>query len=167
MKLKNAETRLSQGLEYAFGQENLIKTFSFAILAYLIIVSISAPTYITQIFSQDIQNGLAIFKTVLSVHIETSGIVFPALLSLLFGINLTNLLTSAKSNKDTKGSLTAIIPSLIAAGCGSCGIGILAIVGLAGAVSILPFGGSELYILGSLLLVYSIIDIGNPKTCDV
>lgn len=51
------------------------------------------------------------------------------------------------------GSLLALVGS----GCASCGLPLLALIGLSGAVAYLPFGGMEISLLALGLLVVSIV----------
>lgn len=62
-------------------------------------------------------------------------------------------------------SLTGVAPALAASGCASCGAGLLAFLGFAGGISLLPFDGALLRVGGLLLLVYFIGRAGHPERC--
>lgn len=81
------------------------------------------------------------------------------LISLLFGLNLELVLRKLKFLKK-QGNLHitfgAGILSLVSAGCASCGLSFASVIGVAGAVSLLPFKGLELYILALIILLASL-----------
>lgn len=62
-------------------------------------------------------------------------------------------------------SLTGVAPALAASGCASCGAGLLAFLGFAGGLTLLPFDGALLRVAGVLLLVYFIGRTGHPERC--
>lgn len=64
-------------------------------------------------------------------------------------------------------SLTGVGPALAASGCASCGAGLLAFLGFAGGLTLLPFDGALLRFGGILLLVYFIGRAGHPDRCRV
>jgi hypothetical protein len=82
------------------------------------------------------------------------------IIAFLFGLNLELVLRKLKFLKK-QGSLHitfgAGIISLISAGCASCGLSFASVIGVAGAVSLLPFKGLELYILAILILLASLL----------
>lgn len=99
-------------------------------------------------------------------------IVLLILISFIFGLNTQlivtriDLLTHAKNLKITMG---AGIISIIANGCSACGLSLLSILGLTGAITILPFRGIELSLLGltllSITLFYNLDSI--DKACAI
>ncbi len=82
-------------------------------------------------------------------------------IALLTGLNIMLLVQRFQSMKASGGihliagggSLLALVGS----GCASCGLPILALIGLSGAVAYLPFGGMEISFLALGLLAVSII----------
>lgn len=79
--------------------------------------------------------------------------------AILFGLNLELVLRKIRFLAQF-GSLhvalgTGII-SLVATGCASCGLSLASIVGLGGALALLPFHGLELYILAIIILIISL-----------
>ncbi len=81
--------------------------------------------------------------------------------SLLAGINIALLAFRIKSlkslnYKETGSSAGGTITSIMASGCSSCGISVLSMIGLAGGLTFLPFGGLEFGLIGIILLLFSI-----------
>lgn len=96
--------------------------------------------------------------------------------SLLAGINVALLAFKIKSIKSfnyKEGSLGTggTFLSILTAGCSSCGIGILSLIGVAGGLTFLPFGGLELGFVGIAVLLFSIYltskGIMNCKSCQI
>jgi len=63
--------------------------------------------------------------------------------------------------------LSGVAPGLLAAGCASCGAGVLGLLGFAGALAALPLGGTLLRIGGIALLVVALASTGDPRRCAV
>ncbi len=61
-----------------------------------------------------------------------------------------------KKRNNLKITLGAGIISIAAAGCASCGLSFISIVGLGGALAALPFRGFELYIISIAILLLSL-----------
>ena len=65
---------------------------------------------------------------------------------------------------------SGIIVGLLAPSCPACAIGILSVVGLGGFLSVLPFKGQELGVIGVLILVGSMFFLSNKiatKVCKL
>ncbi len=86
-------------------------------------------------------------------------IVLVVIMGILFGVNMT-LLVNKFSALKRRGNLrimfgTGII-SVFAAGCASCGLSFASLIGILAVLTILPFGGIELYFVAILVLLASI-----------
>jgi hypothetical protein len=86
--------------------------------------------------------------------------------AVLIGITLTNFTVQVSRKNLSKSSLTSIAPGVVAGGCG-CGLGVLSLVGLAGATALLPFNGNLVVLTGMVLMLYALNDMGDPEKCDV
>lgn len=81
-------------------------------------------------------------------------------IALLFGVNLELVLRKIrflKSQGNLHITIGAGIISLISAGCAACGLSFASVIGVAGAVSLLPFHGLLLYLLSILILFASLL----------
>lgn len=86
--------------------------------------------------------------------------------SLLIGVTMVNFGIQLSQKNLSKETLGAMLPGFIAGGCG-CGIGMLGILGIAGAVTALPFQGNLVILAGMLLMTYSLNEMGDPEKCDI
>lgn len=135
----------------------LMISFSVLIMNVSLIFNPIAPGYtlfdrIVLVFN--LLGGLFTNNTLLSASLLIST-------SLLAGINVALLVikiknTKAVSYKESGLSSGGTIASVMATGCSSCGISILSLIGIAGGLTFLPFGGIELGFIGLLLLLFSI-----------
>lgn len=163
----NLKTDFIDGIKHSFGKENIFYTFlaSFTIFALLIVLS--SPGSILQ--SARFSLGLLpdTLKLILLANIQSGMFLPSSLYSLLLGAIVINMIKSFKVQNSSLENTLAAIPGIAAAGCGGCGVGLLAFFGFAGALSLLPFGGNELYAVGIAVLALSIARIGDPTVCDV
>jgi hypothetical protein len=119
-----------------------------------------------------LSSGLLNFPRVLYLGTVTMiqggyfGFLLKIIYAVMIGVTVMNFGIQLTRDNLSKSSLTSLGPGLLAGGCG-CGIGILSIVGLAGATALLPFNGNLLMIAGLGLMLYALNDMGDPEKCDV
>ncbi len=163
----NLKTDFLDGIKYSYSKENILYTLTASITSFILLIIFSAPGSALQ--SARFSLGLLpdTFKLILLENIY-SGMFLPSLIySLLLGAILINMIKSFKVQSSGLKNMAAAVPGIAAAGCGGCGAGLLAFFGFAGALSFLPFGGTELYAVGVAVLALSIARIGDPTVCDV
>jgi hypothetical protein len=96
-------------------------------------------------------------------------------MSLLIGIVISMIVFRVKyvktNNIGKKRTTLAIILGVAAPGCAACGIGLLPLIGLGGALVYLPFQGLEIGLVSLLLLFFAINSISksisNGKLCKI
>jgi hypothetical protein len=103
-----------------------------------------------------------------------SGIDFVLLLiiSVLFGANFAFVIEKfnfIRKQHNLRLTIGSGIISLASAGCASCGLSLVSLVGLGSALAILPFRGVELYLLAIAVLLASFLYNLNSiyKACNV
>lgn len=82
--------------------------------------------------------------------------------SVLVGANIIMVIKLIRELQESKGKLSFVVGGstlvgVVVAGCSSCGFSILSILGLAGALSFIPFGGLGLHLIIIALLIFSIL----------
>lgn len=82
------------------------------------------------------------------------------LASVLVGANILIVFKSLKALKKTGGKLTlavggSAVLGVVIAGCASCGVSVLSLLGIAGAIAFIPFGGITLQLIAIILLIFS------------
>lgn len=161
---------LLQGLRGAVSnKKRAVSTLLIGAAAFLLTVFSSSPEYSIQMIFAGINYWSMAFITRLSGMYTTTGaagIMLTSVFSLLVGVTLTNTLVQIKRNKISFDTLGAL-PGFLAAGCASCGVGVLSLLGLGGVLASMPFQGNLLRLGGILLLAELIIRTGSPDNCKV
>jgi hypothetical protein len=93
-------------------------------------------------------------------------------ISILLGLVVSLMFFKIDANKSFKGNLTksgtiGAFLGVAAPVCAPCGIGLLSLVGIGGALLFLPFKGLEIGLLSIVLLSYSVISLGSDiNSCN-
>ena len=149
-------------------RRGMLTLFS-AFIVFSITALSSRPGYSIQMLQSGFINWPLAVSTRFSSIVLTSGVTgafLTLVFSLLVGATLTNTYVQFRMNSVSLDSLGAV-PGFLAAGCASCGVGVLSILGLGGVLASLPFHGNSLRIGGVLVLVLLIARTGDPETCKV
>lgn len=73
--------------------------------------------------------------------------------------------TRIQKKKDSVGGL-GVFAGILASGCSSCGVGVLAVLGVVGGTAILPLGGFEIWGLSTVILLVSLFYLSKGiNTC--
>ncbi|MEK6809900.1 MAG: hypothetical protein AABY40_04445 [Nanoarchaeota archaeon] len=111
------------------------------------------------------------FNLVVSAHntMSTASFVFLILISLLSGIvfSLSIFLFKRQISYSAGIGFTGIASSVLAPACSSCALGLAGILGISGILSLLPFKGLELGMLGIVLLSASILYLSGKISVKV
>lgn len=99
------------------------------------------------------------------------GVVLPVLIAGLVSVTAVVTGVSLLQQRQAEQSLGGIVGGgigVLSAGCASCSVGVLALLGFAGAVALLPFGGKGLQTASVLLLLVSLEYTGRrSSSCEV
>ncbi|ELY34368.1 hypothetical protein C500_00497 [Natrialba magadii ATCC 43099] len=138
-------------------------------VTYAVLVLSTMPEFTIQMLG----DGLHWFDYVLvslteSVYMTdgVAGLALVVLYALLTGVAVVN----AVSQLQIVGlagvtNLSGVLPGLLASGCASCGAGLLAFLGFAGGLTLLPFDGTLLQLGGLTLLLFFLGRAGHPEQC--
>ncbi|MBI2032389.1 MAG: hypothetical protein HYV38_00835 [Candidatus Levybacteria bacterium] len=142
----------------------LILSFFFAYLFLYTFISNNI------LFSYSVTNGYSIFYKLklfsefligLATALSTNDFILLLITSFLVGVNFVLLIKTLGRLKNQKVRLSVgggTILGLVAAGCSTCGLSVLSILGITSAsLQILPFMGIEFNILAIALLLFSAI----------
>ncbi len=148
--------------------------------AYLVIITFLMNSNLlitTLVGNYDIDYKFKIFASLfLGMWNSMSGTGFALLIvtAILTGINLS-LLGKKLKNLKKEGNLKLVVGGstligIVGSGCASCGLPILALLGLSGSIAYLPFRGMELSYLSVILLLFSLyqlIKANNKNECEI
>ena len=144
-------------------------TSGLAFLFFLFTVFSANIKFSIQMLSSGPEYWIPAFQIRYGGLIATSGytgLLLTLSFCILSAILLTNTLTKLK-NMEIDLGIAGIIPGFLAAGCASCGVGILTFIGLGGILASMPFQGNLLRLGTSILLVGLIARNGSPGKCDI
>jgi hypothetical protein len=96
----------------------------------------------------------------------TSALVLQAIIAVLSGITVSLMVMNAHAIEGSALGISGMVASIVSGGCSACGASLLPLVGLSGALAVLPFKGKELYLLGISLLFLSIYRL-TRKECNL
>jgi len=104
------------------------------------------------------------------VYLSTgaAGLGLVAGYAVLTGIAVTNAVAIlGQARQSGASTVVGVVPGILAAGCASCGAGVLGALGFVGAMAALPFDGNLLRLDGIVLLLFFLGRAGGPRTCAI
>ena len=150
-----------------------------AIMTFLLFLFLSNVPLFTQalIINPDLLFVLSVYRSVITTILIAPGalpIILMILVSIFTGIDLSMIIFKIKNttvaNPNEFSSIGASILAAFGAGCPACATSLLSLIGVAGGLSILPFGGMEVTSTSLVLLIASFYFISkdiNRKTCKL
>lgn len=98
-------------------------------------------------------------------------LLFLVVVAVLTGLNLTLVVERLKTIR-ASGKMSLVVGGssllgIVGSGCVSCGLSILALFGLSGAIFYLPFQGRELSVLAILLLSFSLYTLLRQRAKEL
>ena len=170
--IKEGVQGISESL-YRVYQKSLYFFLSLFITLLIIILDIGVINYKFYFNSPGFKPMIAVFFGSFQT-LPSHSVILLFVSAVLSGILVSFLTFHIKNIKRTNkafasGTFGGLI-GLIAPACSSCGIGLAAILGLTGFVGALPYEGTEIAVLGIILLVFSLINLSAKitiKTCEI
>ncbi|WP_436925015.1 hypothetical protein [Halosimplex amylolyticum] len=163
---------LSDALAYPLtSNTRLLIAGAVTLLTYVVLVLSTFPQFTVQLLARnptDLLYGVTALtrETYLSVGWVGLGLVVGY--AVLTGVAVTNAVTLFRRARRTGAStVLGILPGFLAAGCASCGAGVLGALGFVGAMAALPFEGNLLRAGGIVLLAFFLGRTGDPRTCSI
>lgn len=136
----------------------IIFSFNVLVINLKLLITHFSFSLLFDLLSNSLQLNIFIFALLL-------------LLSLLSGIVVAMVLFLVRKQvREGLAAGSSILFSIIAPSCSSCALGLLSILGLGGFLSVLPFKGLEIGIVGVLVLIYTVIFLSkkiNSRSCTV
>ncbi|QLD89633.1 hypothetical protein HWV07_11575 [Natronomonas salina] len=140
-------------------------------VTYVVLVLSTFPQFSFQLLTRNPADiGYAVSTLTREVYLGTGwiGLGLVALYAILTGIAVTNSVTLVRRARHRGAStVVGVLPGMLAAGCASCGAGVLGALGFVGAMAMLPFDGNLLRAGGIFLLLFFLGRAGDPRTCTI
>jgi len=141
------------------------------VVTYVVLVLSSFPQFSIQMLTNDPTDVVyAVTALTREVYLSTGwlGLGLVAVYAVLTGVATINALALVRRARRTGAStIVGVLPGVLAAGCASCGAGVLGALGFVGAMAALPFDGNLLRLGGIALLLFFLGRAGDPQTCSI
>ena len=148
----------------------LLLAAAATLLTYVVAVLSSFPQFSVQVLSRnpaDLPWSVAVLTREAYLGGGWTTVVLVVAYALLTGVAVTNAVQHVRQARRSGVSTVAgVVPGFLAAGCASCGAGVLGVLGFTGALATLPFGGNLLRLGGVVLLVVFLARAGDPRVCS-
>lgn len=138
----------------------------FSVFTYSVMVLLSFPGYSYQMAATSfflVPEAVYELSWNLTATAGYTGLFLTLLYSLLGGLAFNLLLYSPQGLAGAGG----LAPGVLVSGCASCGAGVLTMLGLSGAVALMPFEGNLLRVAGILIIGFVLARVGDPRVCEV
>lgn len=149
----------------------LLAAGGVTLASYVVVLLSSFPQFSVQVVARDPADllwAIAVLTREAQLNGGWIGIALLVAYALLTGIAVTNAAALVRRVRYTGVSTAAgVVPGVLAAGCASCGAGVLGLLGFAGAMAALPYDGTLLRLGGVLLLLFFLGRAGDPRTCRI
>ncbi len=153
---------IESSLQEAFEtRKRTTAVISITVVTWTLFILLVNPVYSYQMLS----SSLTFLPEVLTVMLNDqtlhgyNGMFLTASLAFLIGTVTVVTSVSLLKNYNSSGSVTSTLGGVIGftgAGCASCGAGVLALAGVIGGASVLPYNGLEVQLISILILLTSL-----------
>lgn len=121
---------------------------------------------------QMISSGLfvqALKTRIASIQLSSGfvGLILSLIYSFLIGATLHRIFVYRNTSEIEWKGVSGILPAVVAGGCASCGIGLLAFIGVGGVLASIPFAGNLLRVAGIGLLALILAYEGKTTECEI
>lgn len=165
-----ASDRLYWALTYPLlSASGTIATVTVAAAAYALLVVSTDPTAAAHALSAGVGTFDDFLVTVTVGTYETAGAIGLALTvayAMLAAITVVVVAASVVHGVGGASNLLGVAPGVLAAGCATCGAGVLPLLGVAGAYALFPFSGNFVRAGGIAILLVALARTGDPRRCD-
>lgn len=172
LDVRNGGRNLLEALVYPLTSNRRLAGAGLATgVTYLLVVLSTFPQFTIQLLARDLTDvGYALSVLTREIYRSTGWVGIGLLITytLLTGVAIVNAAALLRRARRAGGTtLAGIVPGLLAAGCASCGAGLLGALGFVGAMATLPYDGNLLRLGGVLLILFFLARAGDPRTCSI
>ncbi|WP_227131220.1 hypothetical protein [Halorubellus salinus] len=141
-----------------------------AAATYVLLVASANPTAVATALSASAGtvDDLLVAYTVGTVDAAGwLGLALTVAYAVLAGVTTVVVASTLRRGAGGAENLLGVAPGVLAAGCASCGAGVLPLLGVAGAYALFPFAGNLVRAVGVLALLFALARTGDPRVCSV
>lgn len=177
MELKSKMSVISDSVKFVFRNPFYILVAAIISIAlfFLFLFVINIPLFLTAIKFASVEMIPTVFANIINNIIVTSShiaLYMFASVTILAGVNISMLIFKLRVVKEMNYrspivSFGGVFGGALAAGCPSCSISLIALLGVAGGLSSLPLRGVEFSAIGAAALILSIYWISKSiRFCE-
>lgn len=154
--------------------KRIVATTAVSAVVFVLFLLLTRPTYSMQLL---MTNVTYLWTEIIPLLIWNQhathgalGLLLPATIAVLAGLVAVTTGISLLANYEASGSLSGVAGSLVgfsAAGCASCGAGVLTWLGLSGGVALLPFDGLGVQAASIAIMLGALEYTGRNQTCTI
>ncbi|MFB6145880.1 MAG: hypothetical protein ABEJ99_05255 [Candidatus Nanohaloarchaea archaeon] len=171
MNTKRQTQQLKEALKAALWPPKALSvTLILSAFIFVAMMLLSFPGYSIQMFSAGTGYWWMAIKALTQNTIASNGytgLMVTISYAALTAIAFTNIALQLKAGGLSKKGILSVGPGFLVTGCAGCGAGLIGFMGFAGALSLMPFGGASLKLLGAALILYFLAENGNPRVCNL
>jgi hypothetical protein len=93
------------------------------------------------------------------------GLALTVAYAVLAGVATVVVAASVRNGAGGTRGLLGVAPGVLAAGCATCGAGLLPLLGVTGAYALFPYAGNLVRALGLAAVVLALARTGDPRVC--
>lgn len=169
--MRDASERLYRALTYPLlSARTTALAVGFAVATYVILVASADPTAFVAAAAIDVGvlPDLLVSATLGTYQAAGAlGLALTLAYAMLAGVATVVVAASVRNGSGGSEGLLGVAPGVLAAGCATCGAGLLPLLGVTGAYALFPFAGNLVRALGLVAILVVLARIGDPRVCSV
>lgn len=152
--------------------KKITATILSSLIFWLLFLFLVSPNSSFSIVIHDVSTFFEVVRVLMDVQTHPAGyigVILPMIISILVGITAVYTFSNIYKNYSMKSSMTSGAGSLlglVTAGCSSCGVGLLAFLGVT-SLEFLPYDGLTIQAVSILILVGALEYAGRNNSCKI
>lgn len=168
---RDASERLYRALTYPLlSARTAALAVAVAAAAYVVLVASANPTAFAAAVAVDVTvvPDLLVTSTLGTYRAAGwLGLALSIAYAVLAGVATVVVAANVRNGAGGSEGLLGVAPGVLAAGCATCGAGLLPLLGVTGAYALFPYAGNLVRALGLAAILLVLARTGDPRICRV
>jgi len=170
-RTRDASERLYRALTYPLlSARTTALAVVVAAATYVVLVASADPTAFAAAVAVDVAvlPDLVVASTLGTYRAAGSlGLALTVAYAVLAGVATVVVAANVRNGDGGTEGLLGVAPGVLAAGCATCGAGLLPLLGVTGAYALFPYAGNLVRALGLVAVLLALARTGDPRVCRV